>query len=53
MAGAGSAALNLAVRDVEERFLPHNAILLKAREELLALRASIQLCASCFLRFLL
>ena len=38
VAGADPAALNLAVRDMEDRFLTQNATLLRAREEMLATR---------------
>ncbi|XP_037436101.1 uncharacterized protein LOC119303113 [Triticum dicoccoides] len=46
MAGAGSAALNLAVQDMLDKFFVHNVTLHRAREELLVMWTSVQDCLS-------
>lgn len=47
-AGVGSVALNLAVQDVLDKFPAHNITLQRAREDLLEMRASVQVHSACF-----
>ena len=45
---AGPTAVNLAVREMEDRFLAQNASILKARDDMLAMQSVIRVCISSF-----